>query len=219
MLTQLAALLLVVATQNVLRTMPPDQARHDIRHAAAHSSILVTQEMFTRRAARFRPAGWGSAHFPGPRGDCATYWQRRSWKAQRAWPVRVSRATFPHGSRWALVTLLRAQQSGQLLAVICVHLITHSLARRAVYGRSADRLRTLVARLRQRMPVVIGGDWNRVWRLRARFPGCASQRPPAGTGPSGGRVDYLLGCGLQPAGAHVIWHTYSDHNGLRASFR
>jgi len=215
MLGQLAALVLVVATQNVRVGMPPYQARHDIRQAAALSSVVLTQEMGYRRAVEFRPAGWRSAHFAGTwPGDCATYWQRSTWRELRSWVRPVSFASFPYGHRWLLATVLRHRRSGQRVAFVCVHLITHGLRRPQVEARSIARVRRQVRQLRATMPVVVGGDWNRPYGQRARFHGCHSLRPGRA-----GRVDYVWGCGMRAVRTVVLAPTYSDHDGVRARFR
>lgn len=215
MLGQLAALALVVATQNVRVTLPPPEAQHDIRQAAAgRTSIVLTQEMGRRAAWKYRPAGWGSAHFPYGvrRADCATYFDRARWRKVSAWPRQISYAPFVAGHRWALITVLRDRSSGVRVATVCVHLITRTLARSAVFERSTDRLRAIVGRLRARYgAVVVGGDWNRPWRQRAPFLGCRTLPARA--------VDYIWGCGVQPMGSRAIRHTYSDHDGVRMWMR
>lgn len=205
---------LVLTTQNVKVTLPPDKAAHDIRQAAQYSSVVFTQEMFYRDAGRFAPAGWGSAHHPGRnRGDCATYWDRDVWQRLAAFLVPITWATFKHGHRWALVTVLRGH--GVTVAAVCVHLITRFRFHPIATRNGTRRLAALTARLRDRWGrVVIGGDWNRPFSRRPDFPGFRSGWPPRGTGPRGGRPDYVLT--TRPVEAvHVVGHTWSDHNGVR----
>lgn len=223
----LALAAFTITTQNVRVTLPPREATHDIRQAARHSSVVMTQEMKHRQAWRFRPAGWGSSHAPSmpgvrriDRGDCATYWDRSRWHKLRAYAVPITYAPFKHGHRWALVTILRSvPRPAVRLAVVNVHMVTRTLDRRAVFARGVSRLRALVAVLRAEIgPVVVGGDWNRRYLLRARFRGLDSQRPPRGTIPNGGRIDYVFTTG-RVAGVRVIGRTYSDHNGVRFRLR
>jgi len=103
-----------ITTQNVRYTLPPVQARHDIRQAANRGSVLFTQEMGRRQARRFAPAGWGVAHAAGTyRGDCATFYRRDVWRLRRAYVVRVVDVATrrpSNGHRWALVTVQRARR-------------------------------------------------------------------------------------------------------------
>jgi hypothetical protein len=210
-----------VTTQNVRVTLGPAHARHDIRQAAARGSVLFTQEMSRRNAARFRPAGWGSAHAARPRvnnrGDCATFYRRSAWRLRRSYVVPLVNTYTPHvptnGQRWALVAVLTGREA---LAAVCVHMPTHAVSRR-LYWAGIGRLRTLLARLSARYPrVIVGGDWNNGYPTRARFRGFVARRPPAATGPRGGRVDYLYT--RRPARIArigTIRRTFSDHNGMR----
>jgi endonuclease/exonuclease/phosphatase family metal-dependent hydrolase len=226
-----AALTMTLTTQNVRVGMPPDHVHHDINQAAAHSSVLFTQEMGLRHARRFAPRGWGTAHFAGiRRGDCATYWDRREWRLVKAWPVPVTWATFRAGHRWALVTVLRGH--GTTVAAVCVHMVTRARSRPMAYGNGTERLAALVDRLRARhRHVVIGGDWNLPYRYgpRHRYPwpvmprhGMSSMRPPRPTGSNGhgGRIDYVWTArGMRQVGSHIIGNTYSDHQGNRIKVR
>jgi len=176
--------------------------------------------MSRRHAARFAPAGWRSVQATRPRlgyrGDCATFYDASRWRLRTSYVVRLLDVRTRHpsnGRRWALVAVLTGAQP---LAAVCVHLPTHGVSRR-LYGRAVDNLRPTLRRLSARYGhVVIGGDWNRHYRYRPRFRGFVAYRPPAGTGPHGGRVDYLYV--RRPdaiTGARVIRHTYSDHDGMR----
>ena len=209
---------LTVTTQNVRVTLGPVHARHDIRQAAEHSSVVFTQEMGKRRARRFAPAGWGVAHFSGlRRGDCATYWDRSRWRLVRAYPFRVAHEPFRAGHRWAVVTVLRrVGHPGVRLAAVNVHLFTRTVFRRPAWRRAITRIRDVAERLVARYPrVVMGGDWNRTWGRRATFRGFSSASPAGRTGPKGGRVDYLFWHGERFRRIRVIGHTYSDHDGTR----
>lgn len=243
MLTTAAALLaaasLALTTQNVQAGLPPAQARHDIRQAAAGSSVVLAQEMGRRVAPRFAPPGWGWAHFGGlRRGDCAAYWNRAQWRLVRTWPTQLTFATLPlgRGHRWALTTILRGVgiRSGIRLAVVCVHQITHALDRQPTYRYGTHRLALLLARLAtHHRYVAVGGDWNMPYpqdhRLRlSGFParvlpaqGLAGRAPAAPTGPKGGRVDYWYTQrpGLAAIGGAVLRGTYSDHDGSRIRLR
>lgn len=219
MLSAIAAATLAVlalTTQNVRQGLPPDQARHDIHQAAARSSVVVTQEMGRRQASHFAPGGWGTAHFRGlRRGDCATYWQRSSWRIVGHPQLRqLTYAPFRAGHRFALATVLRGH--GTRVAVVCVHLITRWLDRRAVYAAGMRRLGHWLTQLRQRWPhVVVGGDWNRPWDRRASFAGFTSEPPSKATGPLGGRIDYLDWHQASWRSSQVVGHTFSDHQGFR----
>jgi hypothetical protein len=207
-----------VTTQNVYVGLSRPHARHDIRQAAQHSSVVLTQEMGHRRAARFAPAGWGVVHFRGTwRGDCATYYDRARWRVVRAWPFRVSSASFRAGHRWGVVTVLRhVGRPGSRLAVVNVHLFTRTIFRPVAWRRAMGRIGGVTGRLVARYPrVVMGGDWNRTYGRRARFPGFSSAEPPRRTGPKGGRVDYLYWHGDRLDGLRVIGGTFSDHDGTR----
>lgn len=204
-----ASLLLVITTQNVRYTLPPELARHDIHQAAQRSSVVVTQEMGRRHAARLAPAGWGTAHVPTiRRGDCATYWQRSRWTLQRSWVRQLTYAPFRAGHRWALVTILRGH--GTTVAVVCVHLMTRG--HRAAYRRGIHRLQLLLASLPQRH-VVVAGDWNRPrWRVRLGWACSADWR----TGPHGGRDDRACWRHASLRSQRELRRTYSDHDGARA---
>lgn len=210
-----------ITTQNVRVTMDAAHARHDIRQAAARGSVLFTQEMGRRNARRFRPAGWSSTHAAGTyRGDCATFWDRDRWRLRRAYAVRIVDAETrrpSNGHRFALVAVLTGAET---LAAVCVHMPTHG-ASRGIYAAGARRLRALLARLSSRYArVAVGGDWNRHYVNRVRFPGFRAARPPAATGSGGGRIDYVYV--RRPAHitrVRVIGHTYSDHNGVRVWVR
>ena len=212
-----AAAALVVTTQNVQLGMTPAHVRHDIRHAAEYSSVVMTQEMFYRHAARYAPPGWGTAHWIGrPRGDCAVYWDRDRWRLVGSYVVPITWATFPRGHRTALVTVLRGH--GVTVGAVCVHMFTHTLFRPLAWGNGVRRVSALAARLRARWGhVVIGGDWNRNWLDRPRIgPRFVSARSPADTGPKGGRPDFVYWAGARrTAPVRVIRGTYSDHNGTR----
>lgn len=213
----LAAVVLTITTQNVRVSLPPPLAHHDITQAAQHSSVLFTQEMGLRDARRFAPPGWGTAHAQGLRqGDCATYYDRDLWRKTGSRAVLLTHAPFRAGTRYALVTHLRGQ--GTTLDVVCVHMITKSLARRAVYHRGMDRLRALLSRLTA-AHVVVGGDWNRNWSQRAPLSGYHTRKPPAPTGSHGGRIDYLWWRGAAERTIRVIGHTASDHQGVRVRLR
>src|SRR5262245_4433392 len=111
-----------VTTQNVRQGLPLRQARHDIRQAAEHSSLVVTQEMGTRVDERFAPEGWGWVHFSGlRRGDCATFYDRGVWRLVRAWIKPITFAQFRAGHRFVLATVLRNRASGNRLGLVCVH--------------------------------------------------------------------------------------------------
>ena len=212
---------LTITTQNVRVGLPPPEAHHDINQAAAHSSIVFTQEMALRDVQRFAPSGWGSAHFSGlRRGDCATYWNRSVWTRVNAWTVPLTWAGFRAGHRFALVTILRGH--GLTLAVVCVHSITHSTrpARRPVFARGMARLNVVLQRLRTKYPVVVGGDWNRGWTQRARFTGFRSVETHGTTSGGGGHIDYFEWSPRVRFGSQrVIGHTFSDHNGVRLHLR
>lgn len=222
----LAALSLTVTTQNVRVGLPAGQARHDIAQASQRSSLVLTQEMQGRQARQLAPPGWGVAQYPGGmRGDCATYWQRASWHLRRT-PrlVQLTAAGFHHGHRWALVTVLRPlagfvkspDKTGQTVAAVCLHMPPRWVDRRAVYAAGMTRLRQLLTFLEAHWPLVlVAGDWNRPWLLRAPLVGMASWVPPHITGPKGGRPDYLYAHGLRATGVRVIGPTYSDHQGTR----
>ena len=120
------------------------------------------------------PPGWGTDHHRGLRqGDCATYYDRALWRKTGSRVVRLTDAPFRAGTRYALITHLRGQ--GTTLAVVCVHMITKSLARRAVYAHGMDRLRSTLSGLTA-AHVVVGGDWNRVWPQRAPLSGLPHPR-------------------------------------------
>lgn len=211
-----------VTTQNVRAGLPRAEARHDVRQAAERSSVVFAQEMAHRRAARFAPAHWGAVHFVGPRrGDCATFYDRRVWRVVRAYPFRVSAAPFRAGHRYAVVAVLRrVGHPGAELATVNVHLFTHTVHRPRAWRRATNRLGRLVGALAaHHARVVVGGDWNRTWPRRARFPGYASAEPSRQTGPKGGRVDFLYWHGERFHGSRVIGHTYSDHEGVRVRLR
>lgn len=213
------ALILTITTQNVRQGMPPPEARHDIHQAAVNSSVLFTQEMGQRRAARFAPAGWGTAHHAGLRqGDCATYWDNSVWREQRNFLTLLTNAPFRAGTRYALTTILHLRGDPTVtMAAVCVHMVTRSLTRRTVYAHGMDRLRALLDRMAKYPYVVVGGDWNRVWSKRARVAGYSSKEPPAPTGTHGGRIDYFWWqrLNIDYRSIRVIGHTYSDHQGLR----
>lgn len=210
------AVLLAITTQNVRVGLPPPEARHDIRQAAEHSSIVLTQEMGRRDASRFAPAGWGTSHVTGLRqGDCATYYDRATWRKTGQRAVLLTHAPFRAGTRYALVTHLRGQ--GTTLAVVCVHMITRSLTRRVVYRHGMDRLRSLLSRLTA-AHVVVGGDWNRDWSQRAPLAGFSTRRPPTPTHDTR-RIDYAWWKGAAYRTMRVVGHTYSDHNGVRVWLR
>jgi len=194
--------------------------RHDIRQAAQRSGVVLTQEMRGRDAATFAPRGWGYAQRPTGdfRGDCATFWDRARWRWVRGFAFQYEFATFPRGHRWALVTILASvNRPAVRLAVVNVHSVTRSLERAPVFARGMARLGRLTAHLRGVWGrVVLGGDFNRVWPLRARFPGFATVRPPRATGPKGGTVDFLYwSAPLRFRAVRVIAATHSDHNGAR----
>ena len=211
-----------ITTQNVRVTLPPAQARHDVRQAAARGSVLFAQEMGRRGAGRFRPAGWGSAQAAGPfRGNCATFynrhvWRLRSWRAVRLLDENLP-AHPPQGHIWALVTVLTGAET---LAGVCVHMPTKR-AGDGVYAPALRRLRALLARLSSRYPrVVVGGDWNRDYSRRPALAGFRAARPPAPTHSPGVRIDYIYA--HRPAHiarVRVIGRTYSDHNGVRVWVR
>lgn len=208
---------LTVTTQNVRLGLTPAHARHDIRQAAQRSGVVLAQEMRGRDAARFRPPGYWSTQTQ-PRGDCATFWDRSRWRFVSRAAVPYEFGTFPRGHRWALVTVLRSvNRPGVRLATVNVHSVTRSLSRPVVFGRGMARLGRLAASLAAAYGrVVVGGDTNRTWPLRARLPGFRTVRPPRATGPKGGTVDYLYWSGpLRFRNARVIAETYSDHNGAR----
>lgn len=205
----MATLLLVIATQNVAHDLARADARHDIARAAQHSSVLLTQEMGHRAAARFAPAGWGSAQAPGVmRGDCATYWQRSHWRLVRSWVRQLSYAPFRAGHRWAQVAILR--HGSTQVALVCVHMITRG--HRPAYRRSMVRLRSLLASLPQRH-VVVGGDWNAPRQLA--WPSTRAAR----TGPHGGRDDRLSWRGARFRHQLILRDTRSDHEGVRLRLR
>jgi hypothetical protein len=217
-----------ISTQNVRRTLPPLEARHDLRQAARGSTIVVAQELFARRAPWLAPPGWGTAHRRGPRGDCATFWDRSVWRARRSYPVQLTDADFPggHGHRWALVTILH--RPDRTIAVVCVHMITHARARPIVYRAGIRRLRQLAVNLAQRFPVIIGGDWNvpHPWDVRtklrgfpvAAFPGWQSRATVRRTTRES-RPDWFLWTGFRSTSIARISRTYSDHDGVRIRLR
>lgn len=208
-----------VTTQNVRVGLPAPEARHDVRDAAAFGSVVFTQENGHRRARRFAPAGWGTAHAAGTyRGDCATYWRRDVWRLRRAYVVRILDVATPgepsNGHRWALVAVLSHRQTW---AGVCVHMPTPK-AGRGAYRTAAANVRRLLARLSSRYAgrVFVGGDWNRRFSRRPAFGGYAARRPPGATHANGVRIDYVYV--RRPAYAariRVIGGTYSDHNGVR----
>lgn len=212
-----ATMVLTITTQNIRQGLPPDAVRHDLRQAAEHSSIVVTQEMGYRNAKDYRPRGWGSAHNPHGkmRGDCATYWDRDVWRLDRWRTKQITYAPFRNGDRWVLLTILhRTGRKAERVAVVCVHSITRSEQRDRVFRAGMRRLGHLLDNFPD-MPVVVGGDWNRVWSLRARFPGYRSVSPIRATGPQGGRVDYFEWHHATFRGERIIGNTRSDHNGTR----
>ena len=217
------AIALTITTQNVRVGMPPDHAHHDINQAAQNSSVVITQEMGLRRASRFAPSGWGTAHVAGLRqGDCATYWDRAVWRERSHWVRQISNAPFRAGTRYLLVTTLRHVQAPHVtLAAVCVHSITRSEHRRPVFIRAMGKVNATLQNLSvNHRYVVVGGDWNRIWSQRARFPGFRSVSPLRATGPKGGRVDYFewsRHVGLR--GERIIGNTFSDHNGVRMHLR
>lgn len=209
-----------VTTQNVRVGLSAAHARHDIGRAADVGGVVFAQEMRGRHARYFRPPGWGSAQRGvGMRADCATFYDRADWRRIRAWTFPYQFATFPRGHRWALVTVLRSRADPRVtVATVNVHSVTRSLERRAVFAAGMARLGRLAARLTASWGrVVLGGDLNRAWPLRARFRGFVSLAPPRPTGPKGGRPDYVYAHGLRPTSARVVGHTYSDHNGARVT--
>ena len=193
------AAVLTITTQNVRVGLPPPAVHHDINQAAQHSSIVFTQEMGERRAARFAPKGWGTAHHAGLRqGDCATYWDRSVWKERRSFVTLLTDAPFKAGLRYALTTVLHLRGDPTVtMAAVCVHMITKSIPRRAWYARGMDRLRALLTRME-------------------RYP-YGSKEPPSATGGRGGRVDYFWWqrLNIDYRSIRVIHHTFSDHNGVR----
>jgi endonuclease/exonuclease/phosphatase (EEP) superfamily protein YafD len=214
-LTAAPAYAVTVTTQNVAHTLARAPARHDVRQAADGSGVVLTQEMAGRRAARFAPRGWGTAQRAG---DCATYWDRATWRLVRSYAVRISHAPFWRGTRYALVAVLANNTNpGVRLATVNVHVFTRTVPHAPAFRRATTRVRRLADGLvAHGAAVVVGGDWNRDYRARARFPGFSSRRPPRPTGPTGGRVDYVYAHGLAFRGVRVMGHTYSDHNGYRA---
>lgn len=207
----LAAVSLTITTQNVRHTLPADQAHHDIAQAAQRSAVLVTQEMGGRRAARFAPAGWGTAHAGlGRRGDCATYWRRDTWHLLRSRTVALPL------HRWALVTVLGHQ--GARLAVVCVHMPTRRERTWADYRHAIARLRTLAGHLRTGQPVVLAGDWNQAWGQRL-LRDWRSARPPQVT-LGHRRTDFAYWCApLRRHSITTLGHTYSDHQAVRVQLR
>lgn len=219
-----------ITTQNVRVGMTPQHSRHDIGQASENSSIVFTQEMGYRHAQRFAPRGWRSAHFPGVRrGDCATYWDRSVWRLRSSWTKQITFAPFRAGHRFALATVLRSvSRPHVVLAAVCVHMITKSLYRRAVYRRGIARLDVMLDRLRaHHRHVIVGGDWNLPWGVDARerpigfphrvlIPQRFRSMPPArATGAKGGRIDYFWQHHMSAVSERVIGHTWSDHNGVR----
>lgn len=221
---------IAVATQNVRYTLGPVHARHDVRDAAARSSIVFAQEFGLRRASRFAPTGWGTVHYPGlRRGDCATFYDRATWRRVRSWPIQLTRAPFRAGTRWAVVTILR-DHAGRTLATINVHLITRARHRRAVYRHGIARLDRVASQLAQRSPVVIGGDWNlpHAWDLRTRLRGFPARTflPEWRTAATPrlttrrARLDYFYATrDLRVVRISRIGNTYSDHDGARVVLR
>lgn len=215
-----------ITTQNVKVGMTPAHSRHDIDQAAEHSSIVITQEMDYRAGRDYHPSGWGWAHH-GPRGsdrgDCETFWDRAVWRVEKSWVTPISFESFRHGHRWALTTILKNRVSKDELAMVCVHLFTKTMIRRAAYVRAHNHIAPLLQSLKQHYPyVVIGGDWNRNWKDRMRFTGFASRMPPHPTGGNGkgGRIDYFQWWKrtLGTTSGRVIGNTYSDHQGFRVHF-
>lgn len=212
-----------VTTQNVRVGMTPRHSHHDIDQAAEHSSVVLTQEMGLRRARTYAPHGWGTAHFPGVRrGDCATYWDRARWRLIHTWTRQITFADFRAGRRFVLATTLRGvgPYQDKRLAVVCVHSITRSLlaSRQPVFDAGMHRLGQLLAAVHTRYRhVLVGGDWNRGWPLRHRFPTMRSVAPYRSTGAKGGRIDYFQWTrhALGYTGQRIIGHTWSDHNGTR----
>jgi hypothetical protein len=215
----------VVSTQNIRLALSPAEARHDIRHAATGSSILLMQEMGHRRARRLAPPGWGTAHYVGQhrRGDCATFWDRSRWTRVRTELVPLNWTD----SRRALVVVLRSRKGAPTtVATVCVHMITGPLHRPGLYRRATTRLHRVGARLARHHPVIIGGDWNldHPWDVThrwegfpyARFAGWGSRAPAL---PTVGRqhADYFYW--NQPAwlfrGISPVLPTFSDHAGVR----
>ena len=213
------AAVLTITTQNVRVGLPPPAVHHDINQAAQHSSIVFTQEMGERRAARFAPKGWGTAHHAGLRqGDCATYWDRSVWKERRSFVTLLTDAPFKAGLRYALTTVLHLRGDPTVtMAAVCVHFLPTTIPRHVWFDRGMDRLRALLHRMEQYPYVVVGGDWNRVWPKRARIAGYGSKEPPSATGGRGGRVDYFWWqrLNIDYRSIRVIHHTFSDHNGVR----
>lgn len=116
-----------------------------------------------------------------------------------------------------MVTVLRrADDPGVRVAFVNFHSVTRSLSRPAVYRAGMARLGRLGASLAAAYgTVVLGGDTNRAWPLRARLPGFRSVGPPRATGPKGGRPDYLYWSGARFRAVGVLGGTFSDHNGTR----
>lgn len=216
----LTAVVLTITTQNVKVGMDPDHARHDIRQAAEHSSVVITQEMGYRHTRLFAPKGWASAHFMGSaRGDCATFWDKAVWTERRHWTNLLTTGAFKNGHRYSLTTILRGQ--GTVVAVVCIHMITRWGDRIPTEREGMRNLGALLHRLTARYPhVVVGGDWNRRWANRARFTGFRSQSPSKATfSPHASRIDYFQWHGARVLRQRVVGHTYSDHNGLRTHLR
>ena len=180
---------------------------------------MFTQEMGLRRAARFAPARWGTVHHAGLRqGDCATYWDRRVAERAASFVTLLTNAPFRAGLRYALTSVLRLRGNPTVtMAAVCVHMITKTLSRRAVYRPRNDRLHDLLVRMERYPYVVVGGDWNRVWPKRVRIAGYGSKEPPSATGGRGGRIDYFWWqrLNIDYRSIRVIHHTFSDHNGVR----
>jgi len=218
----LALAALTLTTQNVRVTLPPHEAAHDIRQAAQHSSVVLTQEMGRRDAARFAPAGWGTAHRSGVRrGDCAAYWDRSRWHRVRAYAVPLTWATFRAGHRWALVTVLRGQ--GITWAAVCVHMVTNGVRHPIAARNGTRRLMAALAALRGRgLPVVVAGDWNMTWaETRTRWGYPPRVLSPRFRAVPRSRIDWAAWSrpGVRLDRWRTVRHTYSDHNGVRVRLR
>lgn len=201
-----------ITTQNVRVTLPPGQARADIRQAAEHSSLLLLQEMHRRWAHRYEPPRWGHAQAPqgGPlhRRDCAVMWSHQVWaeRGQKV-PRLSSGGTFEGADRWAVLVQLQHRASRARAIVVCVHLSP----RPARNQLQRQTLLPLLASLRADL-VVVGGDWNR------RRPQLAAQLHRRGYVSGGGnRVDsvWWRRPARQVAPWRVIRPTFSDHDGVR----
>lgn len=230
--------ILVVTTQNVRHTLGPVRAGHDLRQAQRGSDVTIAQEMGSRRAARFRLAGYGVVQ-PGDRiaRELAVYYRRARLQLVAAVPFLLHRSTlFGSATRNGLAVMFRYTARPGCLLVLNVHLIPHievggrprDLPRLQLVDLALDRIVALARMLRRGCALVVGGDWNvdgyADRRIRAPvFP--AARFAALGYGsdwrfrvrPTLGRrnVDGFFYRNAHPIARRILAGTFSDHNGSR----